>query len=130
LYPHFLRRWLDDAACPALHASTYASYDDILRLHLIPGLGRIPLAKLTPAESGSSSWRGGWMRCWAEDVQSGPDPCVNRFPRMFHSLPVRVHIKRPGAAYASRTLARRRTEADPAFFMGPSPPRPQAGRAH
>jgi len=46
----FLRSWLDDTARPTLRASTYSSYDDILRLHLIPGLGRIPLAKLTPAD--------------------------------------------------------------------------------
>ncbi len=46
----FLRRWLDDAAKPTLRASTYASYDDIVRLHLIPGLGRIVVAKLTPDE--------------------------------------------------------------------------------
>ncbi len=46
----FLRSWLDDTARPTLRASTYASYDDILRLHLIPGLGRIPLAKLAPAD--------------------------------------------------------------------------------
>lgn len=46
----FLRRWLDEVARPTLRASTYASYDGILRCHLIPGLGRIPVAKLTPAE--------------------------------------------------------------------------------
>jgi integrase len=46
----FLRRWLDEVAQPTLRASTYESYDDILRLHLIKGLGHIALAKLTPAE--------------------------------------------------------------------------------
>ncbi|MDP9224647.1 MAG: site-specific integrase [Actinomycetota bacterium] len=46
----FLRRWLDDIAKPTLRASTYSSYDDILVVHLIPGLGHIAIAKLTPAE--------------------------------------------------------------------------------
>lgn len=46
----FLRHWLDDVARPTLRASTYDSYNDILRLHLIPGLGRFAIAKLTPAE--------------------------------------------------------------------------------
>jgi len=46
----FLRNWLDEVARPALRSSTYDSYDDILRLHLIPGLGRISVAKLTPGE--------------------------------------------------------------------------------
>lgn len=41
----FLRRWLDEVAKPNLRASTYESYDDIVRLHLIKGLGQIPLAK-------------------------------------------------------------------------------------
>jgi integrase len=46
----FLRRWLDEVARPTLRASTYSSYNDILTAHLIPGLGKIALAKLTPAE--------------------------------------------------------------------------------
>jgi integrase len=46
----FLRRWLDEVARPTLRASTYDSYDDILRAHLIPGLGRHPIATLTPAD--------------------------------------------------------------------------------
>jgi integrase len=44
----FLRRWLDEVAKPTIRVSTYASYDDIVRLHLVPGLGHIPLSKLTP----------------------------------------------------------------------------------
>lgn len=46
----FLRRWLDEVARPTLRASTYKSYDDLLVAHLIPGLGNIALAKLTPAD--------------------------------------------------------------------------------
>jgi len=46
----FLRRWLDETAKPTIRASTYDSYDDIVALHLIPGLGRIAVARLTPAE--------------------------------------------------------------------------------
>jgi integrase len=46
----FLRRWLDEVAKPTLRASTFDSYDDILKGHLIPGLGHVALAKLTPAE--------------------------------------------------------------------------------
>src|SRR3990172_10116273 len=46
----FLRTWLDEVAKPTIRASTYASYDDIVRLHPILGLGRIPLAKRSPDE--------------------------------------------------------------------------------
>jgi integrase len=46
----FLRHWLDEVARPTLRASTYESYDDLVTLHLIPGLGRIALAKLGPSD--------------------------------------------------------------------------------
>ena len=46
----FLHSWLEDVARPTIRASTYDSYRDIVELHLVPGLGRIPLAKLTPAD--------------------------------------------------------------------------------
>jgi integrase len=40
----FLRQWVDEVAKPTIRASTYRSYDGIVRLHLVPGLGRIALA--------------------------------------------------------------------------------------
>jgi integrase len=46
----FLRQWLAEVAKPTIRASTYDSYHDIVELHLVPGLGRIGLAKLTPAD--------------------------------------------------------------------------------
>ena len=46
----FLRTWLDEVAKPTIRLSTYDCYRDIVELHLVPGLGRIPLAKLTPAD--------------------------------------------------------------------------------
>lgn len=44
----FLKRWLVDVAKPAVRPSTYASYEALVRLHLVPGLGKIPLARLSP----------------------------------------------------------------------------------
>jgi integrase len=46
----FLKTWLEEVAKPTIRASTYDSYRDIVELHLVPGLGRIPLAKLSPAD--------------------------------------------------------------------------------
>ena len=46
----FLRQWLDEVAKPTVRASTFSSYDGIVRLHLTADLGRIALAKLTPAD--------------------------------------------------------------------------------
>jgi integrase len=42
----FLERWLTEVARPSIRAKTYRSYEQLTRLHLIPGLGHIPLAKL------------------------------------------------------------------------------------
>lgn len=44
----FLDRWLEDVVRPAKAPKTAATYADIVRLHLKPGLGRHELAKLTP----------------------------------------------------------------------------------
>jgi integrase len=44
----FLTHWLEDVARPSVRPRTYASYAQLLRLHLLPELGRVPLAKLSP----------------------------------------------------------------------------------
>jgi integrase len=44
----YLRRWLADAVRPAVRPSTLTAYEMHVRLHLIPEIGRIPLARLTP----------------------------------------------------------------------------------
>ena len=46
----FLDRWLKDAAKPTLRPKTYGSYEQSVRLHLAPALGKIPLVKLTPLD--------------------------------------------------------------------------------
>jgi integrase len=44
----FLGRWLTDCVAPSTRPRTFDSYSDTVRLHLIPTLGKIPLAKLAP----------------------------------------------------------------------------------
>lgn len=44
----FLEHWLEHVAKPALRPRSYASYSQLLRLYILPELGRYPLAKLTP----------------------------------------------------------------------------------
>lgn len=46
----FLTRWLEESAKPTIRPKTYASYAQLIRLHLAPELGRIPLAKLGPQQ--------------------------------------------------------------------------------
>jgi integrase len=46
----FLRQWLEEVASPRLRATTLKSYREIVEGHLVPGLGHIALAKLTPAD--------------------------------------------------------------------------------
>lgn len=42
----FCQRWLTDRVRPTVEDSTYRSYEGILRLHLLPALGEMPLSKL------------------------------------------------------------------------------------
>lgn len=44
----FIADWLENWVQPTVRPKTFSSYHDTARLHLIPTLGRIRLAKLTP----------------------------------------------------------------------------------
>lgn len=44
----YLQRWLEDYARPKTAPKTYEGYAQIIRCHLVPALGAIPLAKLRP----------------------------------------------------------------------------------
>lgn len=46
----YLRQWLDEVVRPSVRPSTYLAYELHVRRHLIPELGRVPLAKLTPQQ--------------------------------------------------------------------------------
>ena len=46
----FLDQWLADTVRPKLRPRTYSSYEGIVRVHLVPGLGHLPLARLTPQQ--------------------------------------------------------------------------------
>src|ERR687885_2559927 len=45
----YLQRWLPDSVKDAVKQTTYESYERLVRLHLVPALGRIKLKNLTPA---------------------------------------------------------------------------------
>ena len=45
----FLDRWLQDYARPNLAPKTYRRYEQLVRVHLAPAIGAIPLTKLRPA---------------------------------------------------------------------------------
>src|SRR5215208_3993468 len=44
-----LRRWLSDSVRDSVRQRTYERYESIVRVHLIPAIGRIKLKMLTPA---------------------------------------------------------------------------------
>ena len=44
----YLEKWLQDYAVGAVATTTFARYQDIVRLHLGPAIGLIPLQKLSP----------------------------------------------------------------------------------
>jgi integrase len=44
----FLTQWLEGIRPPHVRPKTYRSYEQLMRVHVIPALGKIPLTKLTP----------------------------------------------------------------------------------
>ena len=46
----FLTQWLEDTAKPSVRPSTYRSYASYVHGHLVPGLGHVALAKLSPQD--------------------------------------------------------------------------------
>ena len=44
----FLQRWLDDVASQRVRPRTFERYEGVVRNHLLPRLGRVPLRQLTP----------------------------------------------------------------------------------
>src|SRR3712207_2287810 len=45
----YLRRWLADSVQDTVRQRTYERYESIVRVHLVPAIGRIKLKALTPA---------------------------------------------------------------------------------
>jgi integrase len=46
----YMRRWLDQAARPTVRPATLRQYDGMVRLHIIPHIGKIQLDKLSPKD--------------------------------------------------------------------------------
>jgi integrase len=46
----FLDKWLENSVKPTVRPRTYASYSDMVRLHITPALGRYQLTKLEPQQ--------------------------------------------------------------------------------
>ena len=44
----YLQQWLEDSARPSVKAATYEGYERMVRLHIVPELGRLRLARLSP----------------------------------------------------------------------------------
>ena len=44
----FLEAWLRDSAAPRVRPKTLRGYEEMVRLHISPEVGRIPIARLTP----------------------------------------------------------------------------------
>lgn len=44
----YLTRWLSDAVRDTVRQRTYERYEQIVRVHLVPAIGRVGLARLTP----------------------------------------------------------------------------------
>lgn len=44
----FLERWLTESVRPRVRPKTYRSYEQLIRVHIVPALGRLPLEQVTP----------------------------------------------------------------------------------
>jgi integrase len=44
----YLARWLEDSVRPRVRPKTYRGYEQLVRVHIVPALGRVRLAKLGP----------------------------------------------------------------------------------
>ncbi len=47
-FKEFLDRWLNDCVKPRVRPSTFASYDQQIKVHIAPALGHFQLSKLAP----------------------------------------------------------------------------------
>ena len=46
----FLKQWLEDTQRDSIKPRSYERYEEIVRLHIVPALGRVQLQKLTPQQ--------------------------------------------------------------------------------
>jgi integrase len=46
----FLQRWLSESVAPKVRPKTYDGYESLVRLHMVPVIGPIPLEKLGPQD--------------------------------------------------------------------------------
>ncbi len=46
----FLERWLKESVAPKVRPKTYDGYESLVRLHIVPAIGAIPLEKLGPQD--------------------------------------------------------------------------------
>lgn len=68
----FLNRWLEDSAKLKLRPRTFASYAQVVRLHIAPNLGRVALQRLTPHQ----------VQTWLNDRQkAGLSPRTCQYAR-------------------------------------------------
>ncbi|MHB8312428.1 MAG: N-terminal phage integrase SAM-like domain-containing protein [Candidatus Dormibacteria bacterium] len=72
----FLAQWLE-AAKPSLRFHSWQRYEELVRLHILPAVGPIPLARLGPADL---------QRCYAMATARGSSPrTVLQIHRVIHT---------------------------------------------
>ncbi|WP_028308773.1 tyrosine-type recombinase/integrase [Desulfitibacter alkalitolerans] len=80
-FGEWIQRWLDDYAKPKTRQTTWESYEVIIKTHIIPDLGKIPLAKLQASDL---------QRFYNQKLQSGRikdnSGLSTRYVRYMHTL--------------------------------------------
>ncbi len=72
----YMDRWLRDSVKDTVRTSTYQRYEEIVKLHINPGLGRLKLGNLTPAQV---------QRFYRDRLDLGLSPAtVRKFHHVLH----------------------------------------------
>jgi len=66
----YLERWLEQIYKPSVKLSSYRQYRVVVEKHLVPGLGHIPLQKLTPEKV---------QAFYAQKLDEGKSPKMMQF---------------------------------------------------
>ncbi|MEW5934348.1 MAG: tyrosine-type recombinase/integrase [Bacillota bacterium] len=66
----YLERWLSDYATPSVRPLTLCQYQRIVRKHIVPALGRIPIARLSPSHV---------QKLYADKLREGLSPRTVRY---------------------------------------------------
>jgi integrase len=80
----FLAAWLENTVKPSVRPKTYRSYEQMVRVHLAPGMKDVPLSKLTLQRV---------QQFFGEKLQAGSSPALVRYLRVVFRVALNEAVK-------------------------------------